>query len=81
MLSSICFEVISVIVCFPIRKSSTLFINIVTSRPIARERVDKHVSMEMDSWKPTRYEHISVDTSDQKTFPWIQILYIRGEQN
>jgi hypothetical protein len=29
--------------------------SIVTYRPIARERVDKHVSMEMDSWKPTRY--------------------------
>jgi hypothetical protein len=40
--------------------------NIVTSRPIARERDDKHVSM---------------DTSDQQTFPWIRIHYIRREQN
>jgi hypothetical protein len=28
---------------------------ILTCRPIAMERVDKHASMEMDSWKPTRY--------------------------
>jgi hypothetical protein len=28
---------------------------IVICTPIARERVDKHVSMETDSWKPTRY--------------------------
>jgi hypothetical protein len=27
----------------------------VTCRPIARKRLDKHVSIEMDSWKPTRY--------------------------
>jgi hypothetical protein len=27
----------------------------VTCIPIARERVDKHVSKEMDSWKPTCY--------------------------
>jgi hypothetical protein len=26
-----------------------------TGRPIARKRVDKHVSMEKDSWKQTRY--------------------------
>jgi hypothetical protein len=29
-------------------------LNIVTSRPIASERVGKHVSMEMDSCKATR---------------------------
>jgi hypothetical protein len=29
--------------------------NILTCRPIARKRVDKHVSVEMDSWKPTGY--------------------------
>jgi hypothetical protein len=29
-------------------------IYIVTCRPIARERVGKHVSVEIDSWKPTR---------------------------
>jgi hypothetical protein len=29
-------------------------LNIVTCKPIARERVGKHVSVEMDSWKPTR---------------------------
>jgi hypothetical protein len=28
--------------------------DIVTCRPIARKRVDKCVSMEMDSWKPDR---------------------------
>jgi hypothetical protein len=28
---------------------------IVTFRPTAMECVDKHISMEMDSWKPTRY--------------------------
>jgi hypothetical protein len=28
-------------------------LNIVTCRPLARERVDKHVSTETDSWKPT----------------------------
>jgi hypothetical protein len=27
---------------------------IVTCRPIARERVGKHVSMELDPWKPSR---------------------------
>jgi hypothetical protein len=29
-------------------------VNIVTYRPIARERVGKYVSMEMVSWKPAR---------------------------
>jgi hypothetical protein len=28
---------------------------IMTCRPIAGERVDKHASIEMDPWKPTRY--------------------------
>jgi hypothetical protein len=27
----------------------------VTCRAIARKRVDKHVSVEIDSWKPTSY--------------------------
>jgi hypothetical protein len=27
----------------------------VTCGPIARERVDKRVSVEVDSWRPTRY--------------------------
>jgi hypothetical protein len=35
--------------------------NIVTCRPFSRERGDKHFSLKMDSWKITRYEHISVD--------------------
>jgi hypothetical protein len=47
--------------------------NIVTCGPIARERVDKHISMEVDSWRPIRYEtrfrvnehstNISLDTA------------------
>jgi hypothetical protein len=37
--------------------------NNVTCRPIARKRAGKHVSVEMDSWKPTRYG---------ATFPWIR---------
>jgi hypothetical protein len=28
--------------------------NVVTCRPIPRERVDKHIFMEVDSWKPAR---------------------------
>jgi hypothetical protein len=32
-----------------------IYKHIATCRPIARERVDKHVSMEVDSWKATRY--------------------------
>jgi hypothetical protein len=54
---------------------------IMICRPIARERVDKHVSMEMDSLKLTRYGTFAMDTSDQQIFPWIQIRYIRGERN
>jgi hypothetical protein len=27
----------------------------VTCRPIAKERADKHVSVEINSWKPTHY--------------------------
>jgi hypothetical protein len=29
--------------------------HIVTCRPVAKKRVDKHVCVEIDSWKPTRY--------------------------
>jgi hypothetical protein len=36
--------------------SCTNYKSIVTCRPTARERVDKHVSVKMDSWKPTHYE-------------------------
>jgi hypothetical protein len=38
--------------------------NIVTCRPIARERADKHVSVEMDSSKSTRYG---------TAFQWIRV--------
>lgn len=31
-----------------------VILNIVTCRPTAGERVDKQVSVEMDSWKPER---------------------------
>jgi hypothetical protein len=44
-------------------------LNTVTCRPITRERVDKYVSIEMDSWKPRRHFHgytcsrgVSMDT-------------------
>jgi hypothetical protein len=30
-------------------------LHIVTCRPVARERADKHFSTEMDSWKPIRH--------------------------
>jgi hypothetical protein len=54
--------------------------NIMTCRPIARERVGKHVPMEMDSWKPTRYgEHVTVDKGDEQAFPWIRICYVTGD--
>jgi hypothetical protein len=56
------------------------YLNIVTCRPIARERVDKHASMETGSWNHLVTEHVSVDTSGQQTFPWIRIRNIR-EQN
>jgi hypothetical protein len=39
--------------------------DIVTCRAIARERVDEHVSVEMDSWKATHYG---------TTFPWILVI-------
>jgi hypothetical protein len=38
-------------------------------QPIAMERVDKHFSVEMDSWKPTRYG---------TTFPWIRMINKRS---
>jgi hypothetical protein len=49
-------------------------LNNVTCRPITRERVSKHVSVEMDSWKPTRYGATCPwirGTGDQQAFPWI----------
>jgi hypothetical protein len=51
----------------------------VTCRPIARERVGKHISM--DSWKPTRYGATCPwirGKGDQQAFPWILIRYITG---
>jgi hypothetical protein len=41
-------------------------IDIVTCRSVARKRVDKHVSM---------------DTSDQQTFPWIPTRCIRDRSD
>jgi hypothetical protein len=38
---------------------------IVTCRPITREQVDNHVSLEMDSWKPT---------INRTTFSWIRVI-------
>jgi hypothetical protein len=56
--------------------------NIVTCGPIARERGDKHVSMEVDFWRPARYEtrfrvnewstHISLDTATLYKWPFRQ---------
>jgi hypothetical protein len=46
------------------RVYSVTIVNIMTCRPIARERVGKHVSMEMDFWEPTRYdEDVSMNTN------------------
>jgi hypothetical protein len=54
---------------FRLRHMTALSINIVTCRCIAREQVDKHVSVEMDYWKPRQHFHgyklsagISMDT-------------------
>jgi hypothetical protein len=52
---------------------------IVTCRPTVRERVSKHVSMEMDSCEPTRYgKHVSMGMGDQQAFLWIWIRCITG---
>jgi hypothetical protein len=45
-------------------------IHIVKYRPIAREQVDKHVSMEVDSWKPTRYRTRSWDMKMKDADSW-----------
>jgi hypothetical protein len=56
--------------------------NVATCGPIARERVDKHFSIEMDSWRPTGYgrrfhgyewsTNISLDTDTlyKRPFRW-----------
>jgi hypothetical protein len=50
--------------------------NTVTCGLTAREHVDKHVSMEVDSWRLTRYRtHFRV-TNIQQTFPRIPQCYI-----
>jgi hypothetical protein len=36
-----------------------------TCRPVAREQAGEHVSVEMDSWKATRYG---------ATFPWKRVI-------
>jgi hypothetical protein len=60
--------------------------NTVTCRPIAKESADKHVSMHVVSWKPRlRFRGyrcstgISVDTNDQRIFPWIRYIRSRSD--
>jgi hypothetical protein len=60
--------------------------NIVTCRPIARQRIGEHVSVEMDSWKSTRKgfrgygwsRNISADTEMNRVFcRSVPTLYVR----
>jgi hypothetical protein len=53
----------------------------VTCRPIARKRIDKHVSVEFNLGYHLDKEHVSLDTSDQQTFPWILIRDIKGHSD
>jgi hypothetical protein len=48
-----CFHLVST--CFTAHWPHVQVIHIVTCGSNARECVEKHFSMEMDSWKPTRY--------------------------
>jgi hypothetical protein len=56
---------------------------IATCRTFARKRVDKHVSVEIDSWKPARYGTHFHGYEWSTKIPWIAKSYIRGraEQN
>jgi hypothetical protein len=56
--------------------------NIVICRPTSRKRGGKHFSR--DSWKPDHScetTGVTMDTSDQRTFPGIPIRYISGSSD
>jgi hypothetical protein len=53
----------------------------VTCRLIASERFKNTFSWRWGLRNQHVTQYISMDTSDQQTFPLIEIRYVRGEQN